>query len=104
MIIQKAIQSLQISSIDKNNDDEMDRLISVIIACDCILKGPYFVSKEQIMVVLQRLNNILELIPPLKNLSEYPKVVQFRNIVEKIRDDYQDANPTLFITKMLDGE
>lgn len=56
------------------------------------------------MIALERINNILELIPPLKNLSEYPKAVQFRNIVEKVRDDYQDATPTLFITKMLDGE
>ena len=82
----------------------MEKLISVIIACDCILKGPFFVSKEQILAILERLSNILELIPPLSDLNNYPKAVQFRNLVEKIQDDYRDTDTTLFISKMLDEE
>lgn len=82
----------------------MEKLISVITACDCILKGPFFIQKEQMLAVLERLNKILELIPVLSSLKEYPKAVQLRNMVEKMRDDYQEANSTLFITKMLDDD
>ena len=103
-IINKVLNSLQISSIDVKKDGEMERLISVLIACDCILKGPFLFTKEQILAVLERLNKILELLPPLNYLNEYPKAVQFRNVVEKIRDDCRDANPTLFIGKMLGEE
>lgn len=66
----------------------MEKLISIIIAVDCILQGPFTVSEEKKKLVEERLETISQMIPKSNVINDYPKVIQFRSMVEKMKDDF----------------
>ena len=102
VIISKALNALDISTIDYKNDSEIERLISVIVACDCIFSGPFQLSEGQKSIAEGRLGKILDQIPETRLLNEFPRAIQFRSMVEKVYDGLHNSNPTMFISKMME--
>ena len=93
-LVKKALDCLDISSINYKDDKEMDRLISKIIAIDCIIHGPYQLSQENNEYIKNKLNIIYQLLPKTGVINEYPKVSQVRRRIEKMKDDCEEGNTT----------
>lgn len=103
-LVKKALDCLDISSINYKDDKEMDRLISKIIAIDCIIHGPYQLSQENNEYIKNKLNIIYQLLPKTGVINDYPKVIQFRSMIEKMKDDFEEANTTFYINKVIGEE
>ena len=103
-ILQKATEAIQIKQLNYRDDEEMNRVISVLIACDCISKGPFRLSAEQKKVFDSSLAQLAQMIPRTSLINDYPKAVQLRSMIDKIRDDFMNSSSTLYISKVIDNE
>lgn len=100
-IVGKALDCLDITSINYRDDNEMERLISKIIAVDCIIHGPCQLSEENTEYIKNKINIIYQLLPKTGIINDYPKVIQFRSMLEKMRDDFEEAKTTFHINKVI---
>lgn len=86
--IQLALDSLNIQSIPFQEESEMDRLITLLLSCECILRGPFALSTQQKSCFEEKLQTIASMHPKSSSISDYPKAIEFWNIVSKMRDDF----------------
>lgn len=103
-IVQKAMDAIQIKEINYRDDAEMERVISIVIACDCISKGPFSLTAEQKKAFDDSLARIVQMIPRTSMINDYPKAVQLRTMIDKVRDDFLNASSTMYISKVIDNE
>lgn len=103
-IVQKAMDAIQIKEINYRDDEEMERVISIVIACDCISKGPFSLTAEQKKAFDDSLARIVQMIPRTSMINDYPKAVQLRTMIDKVRDDFLNVSSTMYISKVIDNE
>lgn len=102
--MKKALDAIQIKNINYRDDDEVERVISIVIACDCISKGPFALTTDQKKAFDESLTCIAQMIPRTSLINDYPKAVQLRTMIDKVRDDFMNASSTLYISKVIDNE
>ena len=76
----------------------------IVIACDCISKGPFSLTAEQKKAFDDSLARIVQMIPRTSMINDYPKAVQLRAMIDKVRDDFLNASSTMYISKVIDNE
>ena len=101
-MITLALNSLVIQSIPYQDDAEMDRLITLLLSCTCILRGPFDLTQEQKSCFEERLASIASMHPKSSSMSDYPKAIEFWGIVEKIRSDFFSKVPEENISLIID--
>lgn len=79
----------------------MEKMISIIIAVDCILHGPFPLSEEIQKQFEERIVAISHLIPKSSVLNDYPKAIQFRGMIEKMKDDFEGSQIVYHIEKVI---
>ena len=57
-----------------------------------------------ITIPTDKLNIIYKLLPKTGVINDYPKVIQFRSMIEKMKDDFEEANTTFYINKVIGEE
>ena len=100
-IIQTALDSLQINEIDYTNDEEVKRITTVVIAVNCIVHGNKAVSEETKKHIEERIVFLCQILPKASSLYDYPRAIQLRNILEKIKDSFADTTLVRHIDKVI---
>ena len=100
-IVQTALESLQINDIDYTNDEEVNRITTVVIAVNCIVHGNKPVSEETKKNIEERIVYLCQILPKASNLYDYPRAIQLRNILEKIKDSFADTTVVRHIDKVI---
>ena len=101
-MITLALNSLIIQSVPYQDDTEMDRLITLLLSCKCILRGPFDLTQEQKSCFEERLAAIASMHPKSSSISDYPKAIEFWGILEKIRSDFFSKMPEENISHIID--
>ena len=102
-MINKALNNLQIDSIPFKDDAEMERLNTLIFSCECILKGPFPLNEGQQKIYRDRLNHIASLHPKSLAINDYPKAIEFWNMIDKMRGDFLSRSPKNNVLCYIDG-
>ena len=102
-IICQALDALQINSVPCQDDAEMEQLNTRVFACECILKGPFPLSSDQQRVYKDRLNHLASLHPKSYTINDYPKAIEFWNMVDRMRDDFLSWDSNNNIQYYIDG-
>lgn len=100
-IVNTAIEALTINSINYKDNEEMEALITKLIAVDCILHSSLSIPEDIMNTVEKRLSSIFLLIPKSNIINDYPKAIQFRNMIEKMKDDFVDVKYMYHIDKVI---
>lgn len=100
-IVDAAIEALAITAINYKDDTEMETLTTKLIAVDCILHSSLSISEDKRRTVEEQLSTLFLLIPKSNTINDYPKAIQFRNMIEKMKDDFVDVKFMYHIDKVI---
>lgn len=100
-IVDAAIEALAITAINYKDDTEMETLTTKLIAVDCILHSSLSISEDKRRTIEEQLSTLFLLIPKSNTINDYPKAIQFRNMIEKMKDDFVDVKFMYHIDKVI---
>lgn len=100
-IVDAAIEAMAITAINYKDDTEMETLTTKLIAVDCILHSSLSISEDKRRTVEEQLSTLFLLIPKSNTINDYPKAIQFRNMIEKMKDDFVDVKFMYHIDKVI---
>ena len=103
-LFQTALESLDINEIDYTDDEEVNRVMTIVIAVNCIIHGNTTLSEEAKKNFEEKIVCLCQLLPKASALYDYPKAIQLRNILEKIKDSFSDTTVVQHIDKVIGNE
>lgn len=100
-IVDAATEALAINAINYKDDKEMETLTTKLIAVDCILHSSLSISEDKKRTVEEQLSTLFLLIPKSNTINDYPKAIQLRSMIEKMKDDFADVKFMYHIDKVI---
>lgn len=100
-IMDTILSSLNITEINYKDDNETTRIISLLVSVDCIINGSFAITDDIKKTIEDKIFQLSQMIPKSSVVNDYPKAIQLRNIIDKMKEDFEDTNVEYHIDKVI---